>query len=120
MYASSYGHEEVADILLEHGADINHYAPSGTPLGIAAYAGQLKMVTKLLDAGADINAKSAEGYTPLMTACNTGRTEVVQLLISRGANLNLRDENGHTAMGWAAHEGHIDLVRLLQQAGAKE
>jgi ankyrin repeat protein len=121
MYAAYNGHEEIADILIENGAQIDaRNAGDGTPLMLAAGSGRRRIVEKLLDAGADIEAKTVDGQTALITACMGGDAEVVKLLISRGADMNARDSYRHTAMQWAAHEGHIDLVRLLQQAGARE
>jgi ankyrin repeat protein len=45
-------------------------------------------VTALLDAGADINFKSAILQTPLHYAAHTGKCDIVELLIQRGADIN--------------------------------
>ena len=62
-----------------------------TALHWAARLGELNTLSKLLDAGADIEAPDSVGYTALdMAARGTRRKglEIVQILIQRGANLN--------------------------------
>ena len=64
--------------------------PSGvTPLHFAAEAGNVAVVTALLDAGADVNATEAEwAQTPLIFAAAANRSEVIKLLVARGAKVN--------------------------------
>jgi ankyrin repeat protein len=45
----------------------------------------MEIVGKLLDAGADPNAKSADGTTPLMRAARAGREETAKRLLAGGA-----------------------------------
>jgi ankyrin repeat protein len=78
--------------------------------------GDLPAMQKLLDAGADINARSVWGSTALMYAVKTERPEVVQLLLSRGANVNLKDKYGGTALASADSPA---IVALLKKVGAK-
>jgi hypothetical protein len=57
------------DVLLELGADLGALAPSrGTPLHMAASAGALKNVERLLKAGAAVDAPDGEGRAPLESA----------------------------------------------------
>lgn len=49
----------------------------------------------LLDAGANLEAKSSSGATALMFASAAGYTDVVKLLLARGADANARVEVGH-------------------------
>lgn len=53
-------------------------------------------VGALLMAGADINARDAEGVTPLMLGSNSA--ELVNLLLSRGADINAQDSSGYTLL----------------------
>jgi ankyrin repeat protein len=51
-----------------------------TPLHESAASGRLEFATLLLEHGADVNAKTAEGKTPLDYAREHDRTEMVELL----------------------------------------
>jgi ankyrin repeat protein len=57
-----------------------------TALHHAARQGYVKSATALLDAGADINKKSADGNTPLLIALINGQFDVAMLLVEKGAN----------------------------------
>ena len=76
-------------LLVKAGADAKAVSTTGsTPLMLAASAGAVEAVKRLLDAGADVNAKeSARGQTALMFAAANNRVPVVRLLAERGADL---------------------------------
>ena len=60
--------QEVAELLLENGADIIARAEDehgGTPLHWAAATGRRQLAELLVKAGADVNATDKNGYTPL-------------------------------------------------------
>ncbi len=61
------GHEEVAKLLLENGANVNSIAEDrnrGTPLHWAVRAQRLESVKILVEAGADIHSENGNGHTP--------------------------------------------------------
>ena len=69
--------------------------PGGsTPLHHAAGYGSVEIVTLLLDAGADVNAKNRRGSTPLFWAIDDEAK--VRLLLSRGATVNHQQVEGRT------------------------
>lgn len=84
------------------------------------------VVTALLDAGADVNAKTAAGETALMWAVSTGagrtvstnRVNAVRQLIARGADLDATDAKGETAVLRAVSMGYAQIVAQLLGAGA--
>ena len=54
---------------------------------LAARSGSTETVTRLVETGADINAKEkAFGQTALMVAAGLDRADVVKLLLARGAD----------------------------------
>lgn len=76
--ACAGGHEELVELLLSRGADIEHRDKKGfTPLILAATAGHEKVVEILLNHNADLEAQSERTKdTPLSLACSGGRYEV--------------------------------------------
>lgn len=76
--ACAGGHEELVELLLSRGADIEHRDKKGfTPLILAATAGHQKVVEILLNHSAEIEAQSERTKdTPLSLACSGGRYEV--------------------------------------------
>ncbi len=75
---------EVAEYLLQHGANPNAASPGGiTPLHSTVIFNQPKMAHWLLDHGADPNSKY-EGKTPLAMALEKKQTEMVDILRAHG------------------------------------
>ena len=94
---------------------------SNTPLHRAAYYGRTSVVSVLIAAGAEVNAKRSEsdGDTPLHIAAKQGNASVVSILIAAGAEVNAKDNNGSTPLHWAAFYGHASVVSVLIAAGAE-
>jgi uncharacterized protein len=90
-----------------------------TPLMLAATAGDLSAVRRLLGRGASVNAKNYRGSTALMGASAGGFEDVVRLLLAGSANVNSKAGDGSTALMFAARNGHTDVVKLLLQKGAE-
>ena len=81
--ACYFGQAEVALWLIEKGADIHAVSKNGAALQAihAAVAGRnAAIVRALIDAGADLNAEQAGGFTPLMAAEENGDGEIVAML----------------------------------------
>ena len=55
----------------------------------AAQSGNTQDCESLLEIGADVNWKNADGDTPLLVACRRGHTETVELLLVHGADVNV-------------------------------
>lgn len=86
---------------------------SRTPLMLAALEGHMGVVRFLVDEGADVNARDADGETALYMAAGWGHEEVVAYLLSRGADARTSNRYGCTALHEASCEGHLCVVRLL-------
>jgi ankyrin repeat protein len=74
--------------LIAAGADSNAATTTGaTALMLASRAGSTDTVTRLVETGADVNAKEKGfGQTALMIAAGLDRADVVRLLLLRGAD----------------------------------
>ena len=88
-----------------------------TPLMFAAEAGHAEVVTRLLAAGADPNARDADGHTPLIYAAGEGQLSVTRELLEAGADPLLSGQRGESALHHAVLEGRLDLVELLCDRG---
>ena len=123
-YAAFKGHKDVAQVLLEWGAEIN-VSGNGvkTPLHLAAKWGHRCVVQFLIQNGADVNSTKGGGCTPLHTAAINGHKEIVELLIENGADVNATDNDGQTPLHWAAKmlnkSGFGEVAQLLIEHGVK-
>jgi ankyrin repeat protein len=136
--AVANGRDDVASLLLERGALVNHVSHNRyTPLWLAAslptyqpavasdkdqnlaFVNGEVMINLLLDKGADVNQPSARGETPLHAAAAFGRLATVKTLLQHKAGIDAYDRFGLSALGLAAVNGHADLVKYLLGQGAK-
>jgi ankyrin repeat protein len=76
----------------------------------AAKKADLKEVTRLLEQGADVNAKDNTGITPLHWAVINSHKAVADLLIAKGADVSAKDNIGRTPLHIVANE---DMAALL-------
>jgi len=120
MYAAMYGHNDIAQALIDRKADIDEKDWLGwTPLMLAEYFGKNETALLLIEKGADVNARSKAGWTPLMYAVLFNRIEVGKVLITKGADINARTGKGETALSIAQEEGLTGFTELLKKAGAR-
>jgi ankyrin repeat protein len=105
-----------------------------TPLLRAAKAGDVPVITMLLERGADPDAVTVRGHVnAIMMVANvdareedmTGRNktqqdaiESIRLLVAAGTDVNATDTQGRTAAHGAALWGLTDVIRALHEAGA--
>ncbi|KIX01570.1 uncharacterized protein Z518_09296 [Rhinocladiella mackenziei CBS 650.93] len=118
--AALYGHESVAELLIEKGADVldTNYG-SATPLFLAVSYRQLSMVRLLLKHGrAQLDSRGPRGFTALHKAAEQGDQEVVTTLLQAGALVAAHDNQGDTALHLAARRGYLSIAKLLVLAGA--
>jgi F-box protein 11 len=95
------------------------FATARGDLHVACANGDLNLVTKLLDDGADVNDKNSMGVTPLHASAFAANLKLAQLLISRGADQMQGDESEMAPIHYAAAEGAIDLVRFFVECAGK-
>lgn len=101
LYNAAYSAEEETAIwLLDLGADpdIKPKPSLGTPIFYAAHKGRVKLVEKLIEKEADLEAVGEEGQTALHAAAVIGNKEIVHLLLKAGANVNAVDKRGKTPL----------------------
>jgi ankyrin repeat protein len=88
--ASTYGHLEIARILVEHGVGATACDNwRRTPLHAASEYGHLEVVRFLLEHGADMTARDNEGATPFQLASIGGHVELMHFLVGQGADIQV-------------------------------
>ncbi|NNC38242.1 MAG: hypothetical protein EX271_00270 [Acidimicrobiales bacterium] len=98
IIAAKIGHTEIADLLLNHGAQINRMTASDeSPLINAVKANNLNMVELLVQRGADVSLGQVsnprhrpEWRSPLSTAQKYRHTQIAQYLRNHGAVADTR------------------------------
>jgi ankyrin repeat protein len=111
---SADGHEVVAQLLLDRGAQVNAKNDSNlTALYRAVSWGHIGIVKLLLDYKANVNANNGFGATALHQAASCGEIRVVQLLLDYKANVHAKNIEDATELHQAASRGHIRVVKLL-------
>ena len=124
-YAAQNGYKEIAELLIEKGADVNvklesqtakEYGMGGaTPLRGAVANDHKEMAELLIAKGADVNVKEGLGIT-LLHFANT--REIAELLIAKGLDVNAKDAEGWTPLHSAVANGHAEVAKLFIEKGA--
>jgi len=118
-WASILGHERIARLLLDKGADVNAQGGYyGNTLQAAAAEGHDKIVQTLLDKGADVNAQSGHYGNALQAASAEGHDKIVQTLLDKGADVNAQGGEYGNALYAASAEGRDKIVQTLLDKGA--
>jgi uncharacterized protein len=115
-YAAFFGGGDVAEALIDAGADLEAVSRNGMavrPLNSAAAGGHGDVSRLLVERGADVNAAQAQGFTPLHAAAQNGDADLVAVLLSAGADKDIRLEDGRTPADVALEAGHEALAERL-------
>lgn len=128
MLAALSNQLEIAQVLIERGADVNF--KGWTPLHYAATNGHVAMIHLLLDNSAYIDAEAPNGNTPLMMATQFGTPQSVKVLLEEGADPTLRNKAGVSALDIADHfefkqstfylRAFIESWQLQEAVGAEQ
>jgi ankyrin repeat protein len=147
-YAAANGHLEVVELLLKAGLKkgldtavgfavrgcytdiLRALTARGAPVAVtlqgapaivvAAGENCTATVAFLLERGADVNARAADGTTPLIAAAQRGLVSIGEMLIAKGADMELRNKNEQNAWLLAAMNNHLEFVELLRQTRDKK
>lgn len=116
--AAAGSYEEIAKLLLDHGAKVNALDAEGrTPLGAAIRQGQGDLMIVLLGRGADPKLVAKGDWSPLHWAIGTQRLPWVKAILDAGADPNGLD-GAVPVLHTAASSGTAEIVELLVESGA--
>ncbi|XP_059387767.1 poly [ADP-ribose] polymerase tankyrase-2-like isoform X3 [Carassius carassius] len=111
--AAGYNNLEVAEYLLQHGAEVNSQDKGGLiPLHNAASYGHVDVAALLIKFNACVNATDKWAFTPLHEAAQKGRTQLCALLLAHGADPTLHNQEGQSPLDLVT----ADDVRALLTA----
>jgi len=113
-FAVSGHHKDVAQLLLDHGANVNSTNTAGW--SALFYASDEDMADLLIAHGANVNARDSTGVTPLWDVARPELQGVVKVLLAHGADVNTRSRNGDTPLhAWDISK---EMAELLLAHGA--
>ena len=93
-------------------------ANATTPLMKASHIGNSDIVRSLIAAGAELNARNADGNNALWLACVGGHLDIIDILVEAGIDIDNRNDNGATPLMYAASSGKAAIVERLLARGA--
>jgi uncharacterized protein len=144
-WAAGNGDLAMVDLLLTHGADPNEITridDTETAMEVASVAGHaaiverlrplttrldwedasrtgdVKVLTRMVRGGHDVDARDGYGQTALMRAAHAGHLEAVDWLIAHRADLDHTSKFHLSALMLAVIGGHPRVARKLVAAGA--
>ncbi|CAN5373426.1 hypothetical protein BH10PSE10_BH10PSE10_02050 [soil metagenome] len=88
-------------------------ANATTPLMKASHDGNRDVVRLLIAAGAQVNARNADGNNALWLACVSRHLDIIDILHEAGIDIDNRNDNGATPLMYGASSGKADVVARL-------
>jgi len=118
--AIDVGSLRLVQTLLAHGANVNAATTKTkiTPLMWAIGEGQSDIARRLLDAHADVQAVTNDGFSALTFAARTGDVGIAKLLLAAGLPVNENGTDRVHALPYAALGGQDTFALFLLDEGA--
>jgi ankyrin repeat protein len=123
--ASFYGLFDIVDLLITYDADIDFVYPSGRSILFMAVGysltdkGNLELVNRLIECGADVSHKASAGHTILhSTERLTFDQVIMEAILAAGADINALSDTNETPLHVAAREGNYKFVDFFLQNNA--
>ncbi|KAE8385233.1 ankyrin repeat-containing domain protein [Aspergillus alliaceus] len=115
--AASAGNWVSFDLLLIGGADINAWDNNGEALlhEQARRASSPAIAAHLLEQGANIEARTSQGYTPLQCAAMSGNKRMFFFLVGKGAKVDIETSKGETLLHLTppSNQDCMDILAML-------
>lgn len=133
LIAVKHDHKELVKLLLEYPAVLSsmneQYIKTDerkrTAFQVAIDRGHIPLVAAMIEKGADVNQKDAEGKVPLMHAIESANLDLIRLLVESGADVNASLGSYGTPLAHACATDSLtddrkraQMIDLLLQLGA--
>lgn len=119
--ASAFGHQNLVELYIDHGLDVNHQnKKKDSAIHWACRYGHHKLVHYLIQKGSLVDVQNDKGSSPIHWSIRYGHTEVLRTLIQVGkANVHLQRKLGLMApIVLAAALGNAEILEILLEGGA--
>ncbi|KAH9515177.1 hypothetical protein Btru_019440 [Bulinus truncatus] len=114
MLALTLSKLEIAEILVNHGADINYVDIDGNnALMLMSDSGNYDALQLLIKHEPDVDKINSHGWTALMLAAQRGHAEIARLLLTMSANIHQRSVEGFSALMLASLNAHSNVTDIL-------
>jgi ankyrin repeat protein len=119
-HAAAKQQEEAVAILLRNGAESDEtgVGSSVTPLHLACEKGSDRILTMLIEHGANPDHTNSRGLRPIHVASSAGHTTCVQILVSKGAAIDATDPSGQQSLYLTLSERHFTTASALLELDA--
>jgi ankyrin repeat protein len=108
---------QMAEFLLNNGADIKKEILMVPVLHAAMFQGGPELIRLLIKSGCDINQSAGDLLrTPAHEAADLGNLKALEVLSESGADLTKKDADGKLPVDLAREKGHKDIVDFFEQS----
>ena len=84
----------------------------------AAHQGDTEAVKRLIQSGANLEARDGSGRTPLLVAGFASHDPIVKLLAEAGADMNAKENRAYDIITIAAVANDVEMLNLALELGA--
>ncbi|KAL5011167.1 hypothetical protein ScPMuIL_013472 [Solemya velum] len=116
MHAVRQGFDDIVEMLILTGANINTQHKNGTTaLMLACEEAHICTIALLVELGANLNLVQDFGDTALMKAAKRGHKQIVKFMLESGANFSAHNAQGITAMSYANMYNNNEIEDLINE-----
>jgi ankyrin repeat protein len=111
--------DDVSAIVIQGGANLDAKETNkshGLLMRLVDHCHDAALISRLIEAGADVNIQDELDSTPLMWAAGSGNATAVNALITHGADVKLTDKSGDNAHNYATSSGNYLIAQQLAQS----